>query len=474
MSTSTVAAQRLPVPLTAFIGRERERAALQALLSRPDVRLVTVSGPGGVGKTRLAIQVARDLADRFADSVRLVSLAPVRAPELVLPVIARQLGIGESSQGAVVDDLVEQLAAKELLLVLDNFEHVLDAGSALAPVVVACPGLKLLVTSRAALRVSGEREFAVPPLPLPVESGTWTLAQIAESDAVRLFIDRAEAAHAEFRLIPANAWDVAQVCRRLDGLPLAIELAAARVKVFPPHVLLARLERRLPLLTGGPRDAPTRLRTMRDAIAWSRDLLDVDEQRLFRRLAVFVGGWTEAAAEAVVNGTGDLGISVIEGISSLVDKSLVLPITATSDGDTGDPRFVMLETIREFALDELAHSGEEDAVRQAHADYYRTLAERAEPALRGAGQEVWIARLETELPNLRAVLDWSLSGGDAESGLRLAGALYWFWFLRNHVGEGRILVRARAGGWTDAGGRGREGGARRRPAGLARSRIRGL
>lgn len=449
MSSSTVAAQRLPVPLTDFIGREKERTTLQALLARPDVRLVTITGPGGVGKTRLAIEVARELANCYAAGVRFVSLAPVRAPELVVPVIARQLGIGESNQGAVADDLIEQLAEKELLLVLDNFEHVLDAGAALASIVVACPHLKLLVTSRASLRISGEHEYALPPLPLPVEAGTWTLEQIEESDAVRLFVDRAEAASAGFRLTPANAWDVSQVCRRLDGLPLAIELAAARVKVFPPHALLTRLEQRLPLLTGGPRDAPTRLRTMRDAIAWSHDLLSAEEQRLFRRLAVFVGGCTERAAEAVVNSAGDLGISVLEGISSLVDKSLVLSITGTSQGDTGDPRFVMLETIREFSLDELAKSGEEDAVRRAHAEYYRTLAERAEPALRGAEQGVWIARLETELPNLRAVLDWSLSGGDPEIGLRLAGALYWFWFLRNHVGEGRTwFERARAAGQT--------------------------
>ena len=471
-SPSTTADRLLPTPLTAFVGRERELAALRALISRRGVRLVTLTGPGGVGKTRLAIQVARDLADRFADGVRFVPLAPVRAPELVLPVIARQLGIGESAPGTVLQDLTEQLATKELLLVLDNLEQVLDAASALVPLIAGCPDLTVLVTSRAALRVSGEHEFVVPPLPLPGEGGSWTFDQIARADAVRLFSERAEAVQVGFRLDAANAWDVARVCHRLDGLPLAIELAAARTKVFSPHALLARLERRLPLLTGGPRDAPARLRTMRDAIAWSHDLLDPDEQRLFRRLAVFVGGCTLAAADAVVNGASDTGVDVLDGISSLVDKSLVLP-AATSDDSTGEPRFVMLETIREFALDELTRSGEGDAVRRAHADYFRALAERAEPALRGAGQVAWIARLEAELPNLRAVLDRSLAGGDVESGLRLAGSLYWFWFLRNHVDEGRSWFE-REGGRQRAGRRRGEGGDGRGVARLARRRVRGL
>ena len=449
-SSSPTAADRfLPAPLTAFVGRERELAGLRALLARRDVRLLTVTGPGGVGKTRLAIEVAREIADGFAAGARFVPLAPLGSPDLVLPTIARTLGIGESHHGGLLRDLTEQLASTELLLVLDNVEHLLAAGPDLALLLAACPALTLLVTSRAALRVSGEHEFAVPPLPLPVERGTWTFEQIAASDAVRLFVERAEAVQVGFRLTPANAWDAAEICRRLDGLPLAIELAAARVKVFPPRALLARLERRLPLLTGGPREAPARLRTMRDAIAWSHDLLDADEQRLFRRMAVFVGGFTLDAAIDVA-GDGTLPeAAVVEGISSLVDKSLLHP-AATDDAandDLGEPRFSMLETVREFALDELARSGEEDAVRRAHAEYFRALAERAEPELRGAGQVAWIARLETELPNLRAVLDWSLAGGDVETGLRLAGALYWFWFLRNHVAEGRAWFdRARATG----------------------------
>ncbi|MFL5759217.1 MAG: ATP-binding protein [Thermomicrobiales bacterium] len=448
-SSATAADRFLPAPLTAFVGRERELAGLRALLARRDVRLLTVTGPGGVGKTRLAIEAARELADDFAAGVRFVPLAPLGSPDLVLPTIARTLGIGESHHGGILRDLSEQIASTELLLVLDNVEHLLAAGPDLVLLLAACPALTLLITSRAALRVSGEHEFAVPPLPLPVERGTWTFEQIAASDAVRLFVERAEAVQAGFRLTPANAWDAAEICRRLDGLPLAIELAAARVKVFPPRALLARLERRLPLLTGGPREAPARLRTMRAAIAWSHDLLDADEQRLLRRLAVFVGGFTLDAAIAVAGDGPFPEEAVIEGISSLVDESLLLP-AATGDAakdDPGEPRFGLLEIVREFALDELARVGEEDAVRRAHAEYFRALAERAEPELRGAGQVAWIARLETELPNLRAVLDWSLAGGDVETGLRLAGALCWFWFLRNHVAEGRAWFdRARATG----------------------------
>jgi predicted ATPase len=399
-SSSTTAADRfLPAPLTAFVGRERELAGLRALLARRDVRLLTVTGPGGVGKTRLTIEAAREIADGFAAGARFVPLAPLGSPDLVLPTIARTLGIGESRPGEILRDLTEQLASTELLLVLDNVEHLLAAGPDLALLLAFCPALTLLVTSRAALRVSGEHEFAAPPLPLPVEIGTWTFEQIAASDAVRLFVERAEAVQAGFRLTPANAWDVAEICRRLDGLPLAIELAAARVKVLPPRALLARLERRLPLLTGGPRDAPARLRTMRDAVGWSYDLLDADEQRVFRQLAVFVGGFTLDAAIDIA-GDGPLPEeAVVEGISLLVDQSLLLP-AATDDAancDPGEPRFGMLETVREFALEELARSGEENAVRRAHAAYFRALAERAEPELRGASQSAWIARLETEL-----------------------------------------------------------------------------
>ncbi len=297
----------VPVPLGPLVGRAREVAEVVGLLGREDVRLLTLTGPAGVGKTRLAVQVALDVVEREEFGIRVVPLASVISSDLVLPTVARALGIDESSSGGVLQDLSEQLASIRLLLVLDNFEQVLDAGPALAALVGACPGLQVLVTSRAPLHVSGEREFTVPPLPVPDEGGAREFAQVASSDAVRLFAQRAEAVQSGFQLTPANVWDVAQICRRLDGLPLAIELAAARIKIFPPHALLARLERRLPLLTGGPRDAPERLRTMRDAIAWSYGLLDAEEQRLFRRLAVFVGGFTLEAGEDGSRGVGESG-----------------------------------------------------------------------------------------------------------------------------------------------------------------------
>jgi len=302
-STPTATDQFLPSPLTAFVGREQELAALRDLLARRDVRLLTVTGPGGVGKTRLTIEATRESADDFASGARFVPLASLASPDLVLPAIARTLGIGQSGQDGILSNLIEHLASTELLLVLDNIEHVMTVGPDLTLLLAACPDLKLLVTSRAALHVSGEHEFAVPPLLLPGERETWTFDRIATADAVRLFVERAEAVQAGFRLNPTNAWDVAEICRRLDGLPLAIELAASWVKLFPPRALLARLDRRLPLLTGGPHDAPARLQTMRDAIAWSHDLLDADNKRLFGRLAVFVGGFTlDAAIEVAGDG----------------------------------------------------------------------------------------------------------------------------------------------------------------------------
>ena len=431
----------LPLPSTSLIGREREIADLHELLSRPAARLVTLTGTVGAGKTRLALRVASDVAGCFADGIRFVALAPIRTPELVLPAIAQSLGIPESTQVTLLDHLTASLAAKQLLLVLDNFEQVLDAGPAVAILLQSSPRLKVLVTSRVALRVSGEHEFAVPPLRVPEEGRNWTLEQIVRCEAVQLFVERARAVHAAFELTPANAPEVARICARLDGLPLAIELAAARVKLFAPHALLKQLDRRLPLLTGGPRDAPPRLQTMRDAIAWSYDLLDEHERRLFRRLAVFANGFTLDAAAHVAEPDGIQPLHVLNGIASLVDQSLVVPATAAPDGPTdkaaSEPRFTMLETVREFALEDLARSGEEPVIRRAHAEYFRDLAERAEAELRGAGQTAWLRRLEAEIDNLRAVLDWSLRDGEVDTGLRLAGALYWFWFLRNHFREGR-------------------------------------
>ena len=443
--------QHAPPPRSPLIGREREIAAVRGLLVREDVQLVTLVGPGGVGKTRLAHQLAAALPQAFPDGVAVVSLEPIRSADIVLPAVAHALGIGESGQDNVIETLTNDLAAKRLLLVLDNIEQVIEVALDLARLLAGCPHVTLLVTSREPLRLRSERVVSVGPLPLPPTPAAATVDDIAASAAVQLFVERARAAQPAFDLTPANAWDIARICQRLDGLPLAIELAAARTKVLSPHALLTHLATPLPLLSGGPRDAPARQRTMRDAIAWSYDVLTPDEQAVFRRLGTFVGGFTLDGAITVVGTAVMSSVAVLDTVTSLVDRSLLAPMT-----DGPEPRFTMLETIREFAVEQLVSAGEAEAARRAHASYFRDLAEQAEPALRGAGQPVWIARLEVELPNLRAVLDWSLDGGDVETGLRLAGALYWFWFLRNHVTEGRAwFERARSAGSHPAAAAGR-------------------
>jgi predicted ATPase/DNA-binding CsgD family transcriptional regulator len=417
-----------PVPLTSLLAREHEITAVSALLRRDDVRLLTLTGAGGVGKTRLAIAVANELAGEFPDGIAFVALAAVRSVDLVASAFAYALGIAESGAQSPQAALIFALRNSELLLVLDNFEHLLDAAPLVTELLIGCSGLTVLVTSRAPLHVSGEREFPVLPLSLP-NPEAMASQDVANAPAVRLFVERAVAVEPAFALSDDNAAAVGAICIRLDGLPLAIELAAARSKVLPPALLLPRLARRLPLLTGGPRDVPARLQTMREAITWSHDLLTADEQMLFRRLAVFSGGFDLEAAEAA---SGNVLPITLDLIASLLDKSLL-----RWSETPGGRRFGMLETVREFAEEQLLASGEEAVARAAHAGYFLALAEQAETGLRGPEEPGWSARIEAELPNLRAAMSWLRDFGQCEQGLRIVTALGWFWHRRNHNREGR-------------------------------------
>lgn len=430
----------LPAQFTSFVGRQAEIAMVQDLLLRPDVRLVTLTGPGGVGKTRLALQAAGQLLDHFADGVTFVPLASVRIPGLVVPAIAQAVGVRETGSQPLFESLKATLRDRRLLLVLDNFEHVRAATPYVTGLLSACPALTILITSRSRLHLSGEHEFRVPVLP--------------QAEALALFQQRAQAAQPTFRLTDENMAAVAEICARLEGLPLALELAAARVRLLSPQALLAQLAGFMRTPGGVAYDLPTRQRTLWQAIDWSYNLLDEAEQRLFRRLAVFVGGFTLEAAAAVVSGPWSIAgesvslpaeFGVLNRLASLADKNLVHQGMSME----GEPRLAMLETIREYALEELAASGEAAAIRQRHALFFLALAEEAAPRLKGAEQLTWLNRLESEHDNLRAAMEWLLESGAVSTAMRLAAALSRFWHIHGHYSEAqehlqRVLAQSDA------------------------------
>jgi predicted ATPase/DNA-binding XRE family transcriptional regulator len=417
----------LPISLTTFVGRKRELADVQRLLRSN--RLLTLIGPGGTGKTRVALRAAEAVAGRYSDGVYFVDLTPLSDPRLVLPTVAQVLAVTDDGRRTPLEALTNALRQREVLLLLDNFEQVIDAAPDIGALLGGCPRVHVLVTSRAPLRIAGEQEQPIPPLD--------------QQEAVWLFVERAQAANQDFALTADNSDAVAELCRRLDGLPLAIELAAARSGLLSPKAMLTRLERRLPLLTGGQRDAAARHRSLRDTIAWSYDLLEPRDRALFGQLSVFVGGCSLEAAQAV-SGRGRQ--DALDGLDVLVGSSLLRSISAGAD--TTQVRVTQLETVREFGVELLESNRELESVRERHAAYFLGLAEQSEPRLNGSAAGVWIARLQSEHDNLRAALDWSLSQsshGGERTALRLAGALGRFWWMAGYFGEGgRWLTRALA------------------------------
>jgi predicted ATPase/class 3 adenylate cyclase/DNA-binding NarL/FixJ family response regulator len=422
----------LPSPPTSLIDRERELAAVTTLLQQDGVRLVTLTGSGGTGKTRLALQVASALHGAFADGVFFVDLASDFDPALVVSTIAQTFGLRDVGERPVLDLLVDYLHDREMLLVVDNFEQVISAAPLLADLLAACPQLSLLVTSRSALHLRGEREIAIPPLAVPNPGERLPVEALGQIPAVALCVERARAVRSDFAVSQENASAIAEICQRLDGLPLAIELAAAHIRIMSPAAMAERLDRRLSLLTVGARDLPARQQTMRDTIAWSYGLLTVPEQRLFCWISVFAGGCTLDAVEAVWSVAGEPGMDSLKGLAALVDKSLL-----HQTGTDGEPRFSMFETVREFAAEQLDVVGQTAVARMAHLRHMRRFGQSAQVGLRGPDQFAWMTRLETELSNIRAALAWAVANSEAaRDGLILASAITPFWW-HQHLMEGR-------------------------------------
>jgi predicted ATPase/class 3 adenylate cyclase len=423
----------LPTQLTSFIGRDDQVREVKQLLGRS--RLLTLTGPGGTGKTRLSLQIAADVMDQFPDGVYFVALSAVQDPELVPSAIAQALSVSTTGSRRPIEALLEHLHDKRLLLVLDNFEQLLPAAQVTTQLLEGSPGLRVMVSSRAVLRVYGEQEFPVPPLTLPDAKSVSDLSTLSQFEAVKLFIERAVGVKPDFVATNENAPAIAGICERVDGLPLAIELAAARVKLFSPQALLTRLEKSFSALGTGARDLPGRQQTLRGAIQWSYDLLDPPHRQLMTRFSVFARGGSLEQVEQVCGPAEEVGGDVVEGLDQLADQSLVRRLP-----DFDEPRFLMLQTIREFGAERLAETGESDAIRNRHLQAYLALAQQAGPKLFGRERKDWLDRLEIEHDNFRVALDWAVAKGDARSAMRLGGTLWRFWQMRGHIHEGRVRM----------------------------------
>ena len=423
----------LPIQATAFFGRQHEIDEVVEQLGA--ARLVTLTGPGGTGKTRLSLQVAGALVGQYPDGVYFVQLGSITQPELVIPAIAHEVGLSDRGGSKPMERLQEQLRDRRMLLVLDNFEQVTDAAPEVGELLAAATTISILVTSRSPLHVYGEREYPVPPLDVPDPRDLPALAELSQYDSVALFVDRARAAIPSFAITSENAPAVAEICYRLDGLPLAIELAAARIKLLSPDAILERLGRSMTLLAGGARDLPARQQTLRGAIAWSHDMLDEGDRRIFAALSTFVGGASFDAIEAVCTVPD---VDVFECLESLVDKSLV----RRSEGVDGEVRFGMLETIRDFAHEQLVETGTAPELRERHAAWYLDLAERVQPEIMGKEKGRWLDLLDQEHDNLRAAIGWAIEAGEVETAMRLVSALWRFWQMRGHLAEGLARTTA--------------------------------